>query len=250
MVSIAVAGKGGSGKTTVASLTIRYLMRNASGPILAVDADPNTNLGDSLGLGVKETVGSIIAAFNEEKINIPPGMTKENYLEYRLNQALVESQRLDLVAMGRGEGPECYCYPNLVLRKVIDKLASNYAYLIMDNEAGLEHLSRRTTQNVDELLVVSNHSVKGVRAVAQILELVAELKLRVKRQSVIINFAPTELSPLVTEELSRLKIELAATMPLDNELCQYDLELNPLLNLPDSSPAVRAVSDLMAGLLN
>lgn len=250
MVSIAVAGKGGSGKTTVASLTIRYLMRNASGPILAVDADPNTNLGDSLGLGVKETVGSIIAAFNEEKINIPPGMTKENYLEYRLNQALVESQRLDLVAMGRGEGPECYCYPNLVLRKVIDKLASNYAYLIMDNEAGLEHLSRRTTQNVDELLVVSNHSVKGVRAVAQILELVAELKLRVKRQSVIINFAPTELSPLVTEELSRLKIELAATIPLDNELCQYDLELNPLLNLPDSSPAVRAVSDLMAGLLN
>ena len=249
MVSIAVAGKGGSGKTTVASLVIRYLIKKASGPILAVDADPNANLGESLGLSVKETVGSIIAAFNEEKINIPPGMTKENYLEYRLNQALVESQRLDLVVMGRGEGPECYCYPNLILRKVIDRLADNYAYLVMDNEAGLEHLSRRTTQDIDELLIVSNHSVKGVRAVAQIAELVAELELRVKRQSVIINFVSPELSPLVREELSRLEIEPAATIPKDDEVYQYDLELKPLLDLPDSSPAVMAVNDLMAGLL-
>jgi len=250
MVSIAVAGKGGSGKTTVASLVIRYLMQNSTGPILAVDADPNANLGESLGLSVKETVGSIIAAFNEEKINIPPGMTKENYLEYRLNQALVESQRLDLVAMGRGEGPECYCYPNLILRKVIDRLADNYAYLVMDNEAGLEHLSRRTTQNVDELLMVSNHSVKGVRAVAQIAELVTELGLQVKRRSVIINFAPPELAPFVIGELSRLRIEPAARIPLDAEVYQYDLELKPLLDLPDSSPAVGAVNDLMARLLN
>ena len=250
MVSIAVAGKGGSGKTTVSSLVIRYLMQNSTGPILAVDADPNANLGESLGLSVKETVGSIIAAFNEEKINIPPGMTKENYLEYRLNQALVESQRLDLVAMGRGEGPECYCYPNLILRKVIDRLADNYAYLVMDNEAGLEHLSRRTTQNVDELLMVSNHSVKGVRAVAQIAELVTELGLQVKRRSVIINFAPPELAPFVIGELSRLRVEPAARIPLDDEVYQYDLELKPLLDLPDSSPAVGAVNDLMSRLLN
>jgi CO dehydrogenase maturation factor len=250
MVSIAVAGKGGSGKTTVASLVIRYLLRKGSGPILAVDADPNANLGDSLGLRVKETVGSVIAAFNDEKINIPPGMTKENYLEYRLNQALVEGRELDLVAMGRGEGPECYCYPNLILRKFADKLAGNYAYLVMDNEAGLEHLSRRTTQNVDELLMVSNHSVKGVRAVARVAELVAELKLRVKRQSVIVNLAPPELSPLVRGELSRLKLEPAATIPSDDEVYQYDLELKSLLDLPDSSPAVMAVSDLMARLLS
>jgi CO dehydrogenase maturation factor len=250
MVSIAVAGKGGSGKTTIASLVIRYLLHSSSGPILAVDADPNANLGESLGLSVKETVGSIIATFNEEKINIPPGMTKQNYLEYRLNQALVEGRDLDLVAMGRGEGPECYCYPNLILRKFIDKLADNYAYLVMDNEAGLEHLSRRTTQNVDELLMVSNHSVKGVRAVAQIVELVTELKLRVKRRSVIINLAPPELDPLVRGELSRMKLEPVATIPLDDEVYRYDLELKPLLDLPDGSPAVRAVSDLMARLLN
>ena len=250
MVSIAVAGKGGSGKTTIASLVIRYLLHNSSGPILAVDADPNANLGESLGLSVKETVGSVIATFNEEKINIPPGMTKENYLEYRLNQALVEGRDLDLVAMGRGEGPECYCYPNLILRKFIDRLADNYAYLVMDNEAGLEHLSRRTTQNVDELLMVSNHSVKGVRAVAQIVELVTELNLRVKRRSVIINLAPPELDPLVRGELSRMKLEPVATIPLDDEVYRYDLELKPLLDLPDGSPAVRAVSDLMARLLN
>ncbi len=249
-ISIAVAGKGGSGKTTVASLVIRYLMRNGSGPILAVDADPNANLGESLGLGIKETVGSIIASFNEEKINIPPGMTKGVYLEYRLNQALVESQSLDLMTMGRGEGSECYCYPNLILRKFIDALADNYAYVVMDNEAGMEHLSRKTTQNVDELLIVSNHSVKGVRAVAQIAELVAKLKLSVKRQSVIINFAPPQLDPLIKEELSRLKLTPLATVPLDEAVSKYDLELRPLLDLPDSSPAVKAVNDLMAGLLN
>ena len=249
-ISIAVAGKGGSGKTTLASLVIRYLMKNGRGPILAVDADPNANLGESLGLKVGETVGSIIAAFNDEKINIPPGMTKQAYLEYRLNQALVESQELDLLTMGRGEGPECYCYPNLVLRKFIDKLAGNYGCIVMDNEAGMEHLSRRTTQNVDELLIVSNHSVKGVRTVAQIQALVAELKLAVKRESVIVNFAPPELDSFVRAELSRLEIEPATTVPIDDEVAKYDIELRPLLELPDSSRAVGAVNDLMGRLLN
>jgi CO dehydrogenase maturation factor len=248
-ISIAVAGKGGSGKTTLASLIIRYLERNGAGPVLAVDADPNANLGESLGLTVGETVGSIIASFNEEKINIPPGMTKETYLEYQLNQALVESQGLDLMTMGRGEGPECYCYPNLMLRKFTDSLAGNYAYLVMDNEAGMEHLSRRTTQNVDELLIVSNHSVKGVRTVARIEDMVAQLKLRVKRCSVIVSQAPPELDPLVRKELDRLKIEPRARIPIDSEVVRYDLEMKPLTELPDSSAAVAAVNSLMAGLI-
>ncbi len=247
--SIAVAGKGGSGKTSIASLAIRYLMKNGPGPILAVDADPNTNLGDSLGLSVNQTISSIIATFNEEKINIPPGMTKEAYLEFRLNNALVESKGLDLLAMGWGEGPDCYCYPNLILRKFIDTLAGNYAYIVMDNEAGMEHLSRRTTQNVDELLLISNHSVKGVRTVARIKELVSELKLVVKRQWVLINFAPAKLDPMVTDELARLGIDQVTTIPLDNEVYEYDLKLKPLLDLPDASKAVVAVSDLMAKLL-
>ena len=247
--NIAVAGKGGSGKTSVASLVIRYLMKNGARPILAIDADPNANLGESLGLDIKQTVGSIIASFNEEKINIPPGMTKEAYLEYKLNEAVVETKGLDLVTMGRGEGSDCYCYPNLILRKFADTLMENYPYTVMDNEAGMEHLSRRTTNDVDELLIISDHSVKGVRTVARIRDLVAELKLSVKRQSVLINLVPDGLDPLVVEELNRLGINPTATIPWDEEVYQYDLKLKPLLDLPDSSKAVKAVDDLMTILL-
>ena len=244
-----MAGKGGSGKTSLASLVIRYLKKNGLEPILAVDADPNSNLGESLGLGEEKTVGSVLAEFQGEKINIPPGMTKEAYLDYKLNEILVEDNGLDLVTMGRGEGPECYCYPNLILRKFADTLAENYAYMVMDNEAGMEHLSRRTTQNVDRLLIISNHSVKGVRTVARIKELVSELKLVVNRQAVIINLAPTKLDPIVTEELDRLGIEPTATVPLDEEVYEHDLKLKPLLDLPDTSKAVTAVNELMAKIL-
>ena len=248
--NIAVAGKGGSGKTSVSSLIIRCLKRDGKGPILAVDADPNANLGESLGLSLKQTIGSIIASFNDEKINIPQGMTKEAYLEYRLNETIVESGGLDLVTMGRGEGPECYCYPNLILRKFVDTLSQNYAYVVMDNEAGMEHLSRRTTQNIDELILISDHSVKGVRTIARIRDLANEINLGVKRHSVIINFVPAELNPIITDELNRLGIEPAATIPLDEEVYQYDLNQKPLLDLPDTSKAVKAVGDFMANILN
>jgi len=248
--NIAVAGKGGTGKTSLASLVIRYLKKNGSVPILAIDADPNANLGESLGLEAKQTVGLILDEFQKTKIKIPPGMTKEVYLEHKLNQAIAEGDGIDLITMGRGEGPECYCYPNLIVRKLADTLSNNYTYMIMDNEAGMEHLSRRTTNNIDELLIISDHSVKGVRTIARIKELVAQLKLAVKRQSVIINLAPATLAPPVTEELARQGIEPVATIPLDEELYQYDLKLKPLLDLPDSSKAVRAVDHLMAKLLN
>jgi len=247
--TIAVAGKGGSGKTSITSLIIRYLQKNNSGLILAVDADANANLADSLGLEVNQTFGSVIASFNEEKINIPAGFTKEAYLEYKLNEAVVESKGLDLVVMGRGEGPECYCYPNLLLRKFLDIMSDNYAYVVMDNEAGMEHLSRRTTQNIDELLLVSDHSVKGVRTLARIKELIAELKLVVKGQSVIINFVPNGLDPLITEELARLELTPTAIIPLDEAVRKHDLKQTPLLDLPDTSEAVAAVNQLMSRLL-
>ena len=248
--NIAVAGKGGSGKTSLASLVIRYLMKKGAGPILAVDADPNANLGESLGLDIRQTIGSIIASFNDEKINIPPGLTKEAYLDIRLNEAVVETKGLDLVSMGRGEGPDCYCYPNTILRKFADSLSGNYPYMVMDNEAGMEHLSRRTTQDVDELLLVSDHTVKGVRTIARIIELVDELRLVVKRQSVIINQVPDGLDPMVTEELKKLGIKPAATIPLDEELVNYDIQMKPLLTLPDSSRAVRAMGDLLNKLID
>ncbi len=247
--NIAVAGKGGSGKTSIASIIIRYLKNSGLGPILAVDADPNANLGESLGLDIKQTVGTILYDFQRDKIKIPPGMTKEAYLEYKLNEAMVETKGLDLLTMGRGEGADCYCYPNTILRKFIDTLAENYAYMVMDNEAGMEHLSRGTTKDIDELLIISDHSVKGVRTVARIKSLISELKLTVKRQSVVINLAPSELDPLVVDELNRLGINPIATIPLDEEVYQYDLKLKPLLNLPDTSQAVRAVNTLMDKLL-
>jgi len=247
--NIAVAGKGGTGKTTIASLVIRYLVKKNLVPILAIDADSNANLGESLGLEADRTVGMILDEFQKEKINIPAGMTKEAYLELKLNEAISESEGIDLLTMGRGEGPECYCYPNLIIRKLADSLADNYTYMVIDNEAGMEHLSRRTTHNIDELLIISDHSVKGVRTIARIKELVAQLRLVVKRQSVIISRAPDQLATPVTEELARLGIELAATIPVDKELYQYDLESKPLLDLPDSSKAVRAVDELMTCLL-
>jgi len=247
--NIAVAGKGGSGKTSLASLVIRYLQRSGASPILAIDADPNANLGDSLGLEVGQTVGSIIASFNEVKINIPPGMTKEDYLEVQISDALTESKGLDLLTMGRGEGPECYCYPNLMLRRFADKLSESYAYVVMDNEAGMEHLSRRTTQNIDELLLVSDHSIKGVRTIARLKELVGELGLVVKRQSVVVNLVPDGIDPLISQEIERLGLELTAAVPLDEAVYEADLNLTPLLELPDTAKAVMAVNDLMTKLL-
>ena len=247
--NIAVAGKGGCGKTSLASLIIRYLKNNDMVPILAVDADANANLGESLGLSVTHTVGELLDGFQGEKINIPPGMTKEAYLDFKLNTVLVESPGLDLLTMGRGEGPECYCYPNLIIRKFTDELSDNYAYTVMDNEAGMEHLSRRTTQNVDALLLVSNHSVKGVRTIARIKELVTSLKLVAHKQLVIIGMVRDKLDPLVSKELERLNIQPDAIIPEDEELYRYDLELKPLLEMPDTSKAVRAVDDLMGKVL-
>jgi CO dehydrogenase maturation factor len=242
---IAVAGKGGCGKTSLATLVIRYLKNHGKVPILAVDADANANLGESLGLKVGQTIGTILDSFQHEKISIPQGMTKEAYLEYKLNETIVESSGLDLVTMGRGQGPECYCYPNVILKKFIEGLASSYTSVVMDNEAGMEHLSRKTTEDMDALLLVSNHSVKGVRAVARIKELVNELKLSFRQQLVVINLVPGKLDPLITREMEQLGLKADAIIPEDDALYRFDLEQKTLLNMPDTSIAVRAVNALM-----
>jgi CO dehydrogenase maturation factor len=247
--NIAVAGKGGTGKTSLAAVIIRYLKSKGAGPVLAVDADPNANLGESLGIAPASTVGRILGEFQRDKIDIPAGLTKEAYLERRLNEALTESAGLDLLTMGRGEGPDCYCYPNTVLRKFMDSLAGGYAYTVMDNEAGLEHLSRGTTQDIDDLLIVSDATVKGVRTVARVKELVGELGLAVRRQSVVINRVAGGLDPLVKDELGRLGLTPAAVLPQDEMVFKFDLQVRPLLSLPDSSPLVQAVGKLLDGLL-
>lgn len=246
---IAVAGKGGCGKTSIAALVTSYLKKNRETPILAVDADANANLGESLGLKTGQTIGTILDSFQHEKIKIPAGMTKDAYLEYKLNEAIVESQDLDLINMGRGQGPECYCYPNLILKKFIDGLADNYAYVVMDNEAGMEHLSRKTTENVDALLLVSNHSVKGIRSIRRILDLVDELKLSIKKRVVIINLVPETVDLLVDNELKQAGLEPDIVIPEDKVLYRYDLEQKPLTEMPDNSPSVQAIQRLMSQII-
>jgi CO dehydrogenase maturation factor len=247
--SIAVAGKGGTGKTSLTSLIIRYLTRTAGRPVLAVDADPNANLGEGLGLEVKETVGLMLDRFQKEKVDIPAGLTKEAYLEFKLNSLLIERKGFDLLTMGRGEGQGCYCYPNSILRNFIDRLSDNYGYVVMDNEAGMEHLSRGTTHDIDELLIVSNQSVKGVRTVARIKELVAELRLKIRHQSVVINIAPETIDPAVERELEKLGLKADVIIPEDPEISRADLELKSLLDVPENSPAVKAVGQMMSKLV-
>jgi CO dehydrogenase maturation factor len=247
---LAVAGKGGSGKTTTAALIIRYLLHRNLSPVLAVDADGNANLHESLGLKLNATVGSVVAGFNEEKIALPPGMTKTAYLEMKLNEAVVESRGVDLISMGRGEGSGCYCYPNSVLKEFIGKLRENYRCMVMDNEAGMEHLSRGTTENIDDLLIVSDYSVKGIRTLARIRELVYELKLDIKRiQPVIARVPRGTLGEAVKAELASAGIAPVGVIPVDNAVMEADLNRTPLLDLPEESPAVKAVGEMMNSIL-
>ena len=157
---IAVAGKGGTGKTTFASLVIRYLIQNKKGSVLAVDADPNSNLNEALGMEVSTTISEMLAQTKDPK-SVPPGMSKEVFIEYKLQQSLVETKDLDLLVMGGPQGPGCYCYPNDLLRKYLERLSSGYDYVVVDAEAGLEHISRRTIPQIDWLFIISDASARG-----------------------------------------------------------------------------------------
>lgn len=248
-ISIAMAGKGGTGKTSIACLIMRYLLNHGGAPVLAVDADPASNLGLGLGLDVARTVGSVIAGFNDNKLTIPQGISKESYLNSKLNESIVESQGVDLITMGRGEGAGCYCFPNNVLKTFIDRLLPNYKFMVMDNEAGLEHLSRGTTESIDDLIIVSNHSVKGVRTVGTIIQLIKELKLNIRRKWVVVNQAPQVLDPLVAAELTRLSVTHDASIPEDTLIMEYDWHQRSLLEMPDNAPSVIAVDKMMQQIL-
>jgi CO dehydrogenase maturation factor len=247
---IAVGGKGGVGKTTLAALIIRSLLKKGRTPILAVDADPNTNLPEAVGLPCETTVGTLLAQFIDDKASIPPGMTKERYLQVKMNEAISEGKGFDLIAMGRGEGPGCYCYPNLMLRGFVEKLADNYAYVVFDNEAGMEHLSRRTEERIDDMLLVSDPSLRGLRSVRRIHELIRELKLDVARTSLVLDRAPDSLPAVLQEEIAQCGIPWIGTVPTDGQIEALDLARKPLTDLPDSSPSVLACERILAALLN
>ncbi len=242
---IALAGKGGVGKTTVASLVLRYLSKNNHTPVLAVDADPNSNLGETLGIDVVKTVGDIREDFMKDPQAVPSGMDKIVYIEMLMNQVLIEHNKFDLLVMGRQEGQGCYCMVNNILNRFTEELEKNYKFLLVDNEAGMEHLSRRTSGKVDMLILVSDYALRGLRAVGRIHEMLDSLKLSVSNVGLVVNRAPAQLGKAFLDEAERIGVQILSTLPNDDTLLEFDMERKSLLDLPDDSPAVLAVDSLM-----
>lgn len=243
---VAMAGKGGVGKTTVSALVVRYFAKQEGSPLLAIDADPNSNLGETLGLNIEKTVGDVREDFMRDPQGVPSGMDKILYLEMLMNQVLIEESNYDLLVMGRQEGQGCYCMVNNILNRFAEELESNYNYLLVDNEAGMEHLSRRSSGKVDMLLMVTDYALRGLRAVGRINSMLKDLKLDVKHKGLIVNRAPSQLSQVFLDEVEQIGVPILCTIPDDENLLNFDMERRSLLDLPDDSPAVVAVDGLMA----
>ena len=245
---IAIAGKGGTGKTTLAALLTRYLVEEKKGSsILAVDADANANLNEALGLEVTQTIATILEDTKDPKA-VPTGMTKDIFIEYRLAQAMVEEDAYDLVVMGNPQGPGCYCYPNDLLKNYLEKLSKNYDYVVIDNEAGLEHLSRRLLPSVDLLLVTSDSTARGVRSAARVKEIVENVQIAVSKMGLIIGRSQEGVADQLQEEINKTGLELFGEVPNDALVAEYDLKGQPLLKLPDDSEAVKATKKIFDSL--
>jgi CO dehydrogenase maturation factor len=253
--TLAVAGKGGTGKTTLAALLIQTLIERGEGPVLAVDADPNPNLGYVLGCQVEKTISELRDELLDHIRKLPPGVTKDDYLEMGIQECLWEGRGVDLLVMGAGEGPRCYCAVNNVLRRCIDRLRGAYRYVVMDNEAGLEHLSRCTTQDVDVLLVVSNGLPVSLQAAARIRELTKRLALRIGGQYLVLNDVGADMgtdgSPRRPSLLAqRTGLELLGVVPSDSRLRELSLQGEPLSRLAPDSPARRALREIVEAALS
>jgi CO dehydrogenase maturation factor len=248
---IAITGKGGVGKTTVSALTVRLLVEAGRGPVLAVDADPNLNLNAALGVAVDQTVGDIREQGLDRAAALPGGMAKAEFLQLRVQEALVEQSGFDLLAMGRPEGPGCYCFANSILRACVDRIGKQYAYVVIDCEAGLEHLSRRTAGNMDVLLVLSDPSIRSLDTARRVLDLVEDLQTRVGR----VAFAFTRVSdghpPALLAAARERGLPAPLLIPQDEEVEALDAQGKPLVQVSAASPALRAVREILTitGLL-
>ncbi|MBW2240102.1 MAG: AAA family ATPase [Deltaproteobacteria bacterium] len=240
--SIALAGKGGTGKTTVAGLLIKYLIKTGKTPVLAVDADSNANLNEVCGLEVTDTLGN--AREEMKKGIVPSGMTKDIFMDMKLQQAVVEDDGFDLVVMGQPEGQGCYCAANTLLTGFLEKLTGNYPYIVMDNEAGMEHISRLTTSNVDVLLTISDTSRRGLQAAIRINDLAKDLNIGVSKSYLIINQTKEAPSNTVLNIIKENGIELAGTIPEDRTVYEYDLNGRPTIELPEDNTAVLAAYEI------
>jgi len=259
-VTIALAGKGGVGKTTIAGMVIKYLVQNKPGPVLAIDADPSSNLNMVLGLDLDWTVGDIredmlaqvkssLVAGGAAMGALPGGVSKHDYLDHQIRSSLAEGEAFDLIAMGRSEGAGCYCAVNHNLREVIDSIGKNYRYIVIDNEAGMEHLSRRTTRDVQHLLVVSDPTQRGIVAAERISSFRNELDIRIEHAYLIINRLRGDMPPALASEISMLDIPLLGTVPADDELTNFEFSGKPLVELGNESPVYQAVAGILASIL-
>ncbi|MFH1788675.1 MAG: AAA family ATPase [Candidatus Altiarchaeota archaeon] len=238
---IAVSGKGGVGKTLVAALLVKELVERKQGSVLAIDADPDANLAGALGVKVEKTIGDI-----REEISggLPANVEKKTYLESKAFEITVESGGFDLISMGRPEGSGCYCALNHMLREVIDTTTKAYDYTVIDAEAGLEHLSRRTTQNVDTMLVVTDASQRGLETAKRIKELAGELDIKFSEFALVLNRVKDENRKQLKEKAGMLDVKVIAEIPEDENVSEYDLAGKPLSGLPMDSPARAAVREL------
>jgi CO dehydrogenase maturation factor len=251
--SVAFAGKGGVGKTTTCGLFINHLAGAGKGPILAVDADPNSNLNEVLGVDIELTLGDlreeIARAEMADPSPIPIGMSKQEYATYKFGDALVEEDNFDMLVMGRTQSKGCYCFVNDILREQIRKYYLNYAYMVVDNEAGLEHISRGVLPPVDLILLVSDCSRRGIQAVGRIAAMIRDLDLKAKETLLIVNRAPEgTLNDGIKTEIERQNLKLLGVLPQDDLVYQYDAEGKPLIALPNDAPVKAALEPLIAKL--
>jgi len=240
---IAITGKGGTGKTAVAGMLIKYLT-SGSRTLLAIDADPDSNLPDVLGVKVEKTIGDMREFMLQERDSMPPGTNKETLLESKVYEVLAETPRYDLLVMGRPEGSGCYCFANNLLRGIMDRVLKNYDLTIIDTAAGLEHLSRRIIRDVNELLVVTDGSRRGLQTAERIRELAKSLNLNIGKMHVIANKITPENRMIVEEYARELEMDLVGSVPYDEILERYDLEGRPLMELPDDSKAFQGIKGI------
>ena len=250
--TIAIAGKGGVGKTTTCGMIVDYLCRSGKSPILVVDADANSNLNEVLGVEVDTTLGDIreeMAQAEKRGDTIPGGMTKADYAEFRFGSALIEEDDFDMLVMGRTQGKGCYCFVNGILQAQLKKYADQYRYMVIDNEAGMEYIARGTLPHIDTLLLVSDCSRRGIQAVGRIAEMVRDLELNPGRVKLIVNRAPDgKLSDGVLEEIEKHGLELAGVLPHDEAVYEADCDGKPSARVPDATPIKQALAGIIKEL--
>ncbi len=246
---IAIAGKGGTGKSTFSALLCRSLLAKGIKPLLAVDADPNSCLPEKLGIEAEQTIGELREELRREPEKKPAGIPKGEWMEGMINRAIIESTGLDMVVMGRQEGPDCYCFINNLLRQCLDQLGKQYEAVVIDNEAGLEHLSRRTNGSVEVLVVVAHPTIAGARTALRIMEIVKSLHLDVGNSFLVLNQADAPLDAELTAEFARTGIEIVGSIPTDPVIRDYELKAQSLLTAPAGSKAAMAVDEILEKIL-